>query len=184
LVISWVINFQILRGGPLRKLPLNDSVIEFFRSNRRIDIYYAYARRLKEGHSKNLVETNIRARLMMWGHRTILLAIAALVLLTVLAIIYKAKDANENEYKKELKMKDKQTNDISAEPVENPSSEEHGSTEDPKEYVNVEPDPNVIAPMMDVVTHGELHVGVEKAIVDTDNNEGTICEPDTKDKST
>jgi len=91
LVISWVINFQILRGGPLRKLPLNDSVIEFFRSNRRIDIYYAYARRLKEGHSKNLVETNKRARLMMWGHRTILLAIAVLVLLTFLAIIYKAK---------------------------------------------------------------------------------------------
>jgi len=81
-------------------------------------------------------------------------------------------------------MKDKRTNDIPIESVENPSSEEHGSTEDPERDVSVEPNPNVIAPMMDIVTHGELHVGVEKEVIDTDTNEGTISESDTEDKST
>jgi len=186
LLCAWAVNFQILRGGSLEKMPLNDVVIKFFDENTQVDIYYAYAKRLKDAHQNNLIQINKRANLLVWGHRAILLSVMLIVVLSFLGM-YCYGNGIEIKGRKEAHMSEKGQKASAAEPstlVSPPESAPQGQQpiQAPIVPSDPKPNPNIVAPAFDIVTHSEFNLG-QKAIVDSTkiNQTGSVvAKPDSQ----
>jgi len=188
LLFAWAMNFQILRGGPLEKMPLNDDVLRFFDDYSLVDIYSAYSRRLKEAYQNNLVQTNKRAKLMLWGHRAIVVSVGFIVVLSFLAVYYNG-SRNKPDLGKETTMTEKDQGALTPDPSNpvqpsKPAFQEQQPGTQPIAENDPKPNPNVVAPAFDIVTHGEFNLGQQKVIDSTKMNKAgsNTFKPDSQSK--
>ncbi len=88
LLVAWVCCFRVMRGQGLYKLPVNTEMITFFDNNELIDIHYALARRIAEGHSANKLATYERTRFLARAHTAIWMAVALFTMVVILGLAY------------------------------------------------------------------------------------------------
>lgn len=161
LSLAWFLSFQILRGGLLMKIPMSERVIRFFCKHRDVDVYFALARRITEGHRWNVKRTDGQSRLLLWAHHS--LAVAAVSFLVLVSLgachIWQSSVALESRRLDMMSSKEPET-----EPSEDSGQDVEGDTSSEScipDSSDGEPDPTVEAPPMELLTHGE-----EKKVVE------------------
>ena len=145
LILSWYFNFKVLKLHGVYKIPLDDETIEFYNSNRLIDIYFAMSKGLKDMLIKNTSKTDNKAKYLTYGYRCIITSAALLVLFSI-PFIVKNWDSNKLNNQKEKIMMSKEDNQDQEKPTD--------SAEQPKPVNEEKPDPTVKPPTFRLVTEG------------------------------
>lgn len=83
-VISWFLVSRVITMSSYRGRPLNDDVLSFYRKNRRIDIYYAFAKANAKALEENSEKTARKYRTLIIAFRWMYAAAVGLLLLLVL----------------------------------------------------------------------------------------------------
>jgi len=80
LVSAWFFFFWTLRLHDLEGLPLDQEVLQYFSSNRRIDIHYHLAETCRMAYEANRSITNRKAQKLAWGYRLTICAVSAMLI--------------------------------------------------------------------------------------------------------
>lgn len=86
--ISWALIFWALRQRIVRKIPLDDEVLKFFRDNRLVDIYYTLAKGNKDALKENRDVTGRKAKILDYGYKAIAVTICLILIFSFLFGIY------------------------------------------------------------------------------------------------
>lgn len=80
-VISWFLVSRVITSSSYRGRPLNDEVLSFYRNNRLIDIYYAFAKANAKALDENSKKTARKYRTLIVAFRWMYAAAIGLLLL-------------------------------------------------------------------------------------------------------
>jgi hypothetical protein len=184
IAIAWAASFRVLRGVKLSKMPLNDEMISFFLNNREVDIQHALARNYEEGHRHNRKRVDAQSRLLGQAHTFMVLAFVAFLLFSIIGVAYVwSHPLTPNTMRSAMaeESKSSETGDAgqipSEKPVSAPTTEPAGAPP-PADTTPSGPDPKVVAPKMELITHGADESRVTRAIL----GPGDKAEPDSTAK--
>lgn len=68
LTVAWIVMLMGLSLSKRKKIPLNEGIINLFKQNRLIDIYYSFAIKLKKEHQENRATTEQKVKRFSLGY--------------------------------------------------------------------------------------------------------------------
>lgn len=130
-----------IKAHNFHKLPLDESLLEFFLNNQLIDIHFALSKRIKEAYEKNYVTTNEKASLFAKVYYpTVLAAILLFLSLVLIGVNINYTKKAQINLKGEITM------------AENNNKPEQATNQTVEPQADVKPDPSVEAPPLRIVT--------------------------------
>lgn len=145
-LVSWFTVFSVFRIHEMRKIPLSSEMIDFFDKNKLLDIHYALARGLKEALEENRKTTDSKSRILSRGYNVMRIAI---VLLALVSVLFGFHALEEYSYDREQSLRKEASIMMSETEKENPNAGEEEKPADEEK-----PNPNIQAPVFDIVTEG------------------------------
>ncbi len=79
LTASWIVMLMGLSLSKSKKIPLDEGIINLFKQNRLIDIYYSFAIQLKKEHKVNRATTGRKVSLFSFGYAMIFVSLLLLI---------------------------------------------------------------------------------------------------------
>jgi uncharacterized tellurite resistance protein B-like protein len=91
LITAWFWAFFVIKQHNITKIPITDEMIDFFKENKLIDIYYTLTKSNKIALEKNRKISNEKANLLL---RTYRILSASMILMVLLLVLYGADSWN------------------------------------------------------------------------------------------
>ena len=87
LVVSWVFAFLSLRFQGLKKAPLNDAILKFYRENELATIYYSMSKQYSNSIKYNKQLNDLKAKTIKKSYWMILAAVVFFVIFIILSVV-------------------------------------------------------------------------------------------------
>ena len=81
-VAAWFFIFHTMRVHATWKIPLSSEMLDFFRNNSLVNIYYGLAVGIKDNREKNIKITDKKAEALSKGYKAMILSLIILMIFT------------------------------------------------------------------------------------------------------
>ena len=85
---TWLSLLRVLRLQDIRVLPFDEAIVQYFRANRLVDVYFNVARSLSEAWVANQAANEIKIQKLTAAYRMMILTLALILLFSLLYAVH------------------------------------------------------------------------------------------------
>jgi len=84
IALAWYFSFKVLKTHELKRMPINDEMIEFFNNNTLINIYYALSKEIKNAYLYNRQISDKKGEFIAKSYKFTILSFFVVIVLLIL----------------------------------------------------------------------------------------------------